>query len=115
MLTVTHCFHQPLQVGSLPEGLLFLCFDTQRDREVSDYLPALEPGVLLSTLLGIDFGRYVQFSLPAGVVPSGVHWLRLSSRYRDRHIEAVLPESAEVRWYIPGTEEEWTSWHMSCS
>ena len=62
-------FSQPVQVGSLPEGLLFLGFHL--DGWDDPPLPPLQPGVLPSTLLGIDFDNYRQ-PLPAGVVPSSV-------------------------------------------
>ena len=93
-LTLGAAFCQVLQVGSLPEGLLFLSFSPG-----PSILPALQPGALPSTLLGIDLTNRCKHPLPAGVIPSSVRWVRLPSRYRCEHIEAVLPAHAEVRWY----------------
>ena len=59
-LTVRGAFRHPLQVGSLPDGLLFLRFDSLPSASLCP-LPRLHPGVLPSTLLGIDFqDRYAR-------------------------------------------------------
>ena len=93
-LTMSNGLHQRLQLRSLPEGLLFFRFNCQWPASQ----PPLQPGVLPSTLLGIDFANFYHHPLPAGVVPSAVQWIRLSSRYRDERIEAVLSPYTEVRW-----------------
>ena len=94
-------FCQLLQVGSLPEGLLCLRFGVST--EWVEPLPPLQPGVLPSTLLAIDFAdRYIQ-PLPAGVIPQSVRWVRLPSELRDldddEQIEVVLPPHAELSWF----------------
>ena len=93
-LTLGKWFRQPLQVGSLPEGLLFLCF--QPHKPPSLLLP-LQPGVLQSTLLSLDLSNRHLHLLPAGIIPSGVRWLCLSERYPAENIEAALPPHAEIQ------------------
>ena len=87
-------FSQQLQARSLPEELLFLRFIPGPNN-----LPPLQPGVLPSTLLGVDLTDRHTHPLPAGVIPSSVRWVRLYSRYRHEHVEAVLPAQAECVWY----------------
>ena len=87
----------PLQVGSLPERLLFLFF-LERDPNFPLLLP-LQPGVLPSTLIGIDFTDRCETPLPAGVIPLSVRWVRLWERYRNQHIAVVLPPDAECQWF----------------
>ena len=84
-------------MGSLPEGLIFLWFEPQVHAALR--LRPLVPGVLPSTLLGVDFTTRYDHPLPAGVIPSSVRWIRLPNRYRDENIEAVLPAHAEVSWF----------------
>ena len=93
-LTLGGAFCQLLQVGSLPEGLLFLRFNPG-----PSILPALQPGVLPSTLLAVDFTNRYKNPLSAGVIPSSVRWVRLPRWYRDGCIEAVLPARAECAWF----------------
>ena len=98
-LVVGGNFWCPLQARSLPEVLLFLCFRSSQLKYPECLLPPLLPGVLRSTLLGVDFSDRYRQPLPAGIIPPSVRWVRLSSRYRDVPIEVVLPAHAEVRWY----------------
>ena len=83
-------FAQPLQPDSLPEGLQFL-----RLRCHSDRFPALPPGSLPSTLLGLDLGDLYKHPLPAGVVPHSVQWIRLGRWYRGGTVDAALPANTE--------------------
>ena len=85
-----------LQVGALPEGLLLIGFLAYGHAFA---IPPLYPGTLPSTLLGVDLSERYAHPLPAGVIPPSVRWIRLSSRYRDQHIEAVLPPEAVVWWH----------------
>ena len=89
-------FVQPLQMRSLPERLLFLGFGCEMYN--TPKLPRLQPGVLPSTLLGIDLADRYDYPLSAGIIPSSVRWVRLWSGYRDEHIEAALPAHAECVW-----------------
>ena len=95
-LTLGYQSGQALQAGSLPEGLLFLRF---YPGWLGFVAPPFQPEVLPSTLLGIDFTSRYEHPLPAGFIPSSVRWIRLSSRYRDERIEAVLPPGAKRMWY----------------
>ena len=100
-LTLGGQFCQPLQAGSLPEGLLFLCLRPGDDRD-RPMLPPLQAGVLPPTLLGLDLtNRYHQHPLEAGTIPPAVRWVQLPSWYRDENndIEAVLPVGAEISWW----------------
>ena len=99
-LSLRGAFCQPLQVGSLPEGLLFLRLHPDSDVHLYHPLqPPLQPGVLPSTLRAIDFTDRQSHPIPAGIIPLSVRWVRLWSRYRDEDIEAVPPAHAECRWY----------------
>ena len=104
-LSVGGAFVGPLRMRSLPEGLLFLSFHPLMHPESRSLwnppskLSRLRPGVLPSTLLGIDFTDRYEHPIPAGVIPSSARWVRLWSGYRDEHIEAVLPARAEVSWW----------------
>ena len=105
-LTLGSDFSQQLEVGALPEGLLFL-----RAEPDSRYPPSLlapfQPGVLPSTLLGLDLSNRCVAPLPSDVIPLSVRWVRLSSKYRDERIEAVLPPLAECRWFEYGDNTSW--------
>ena len=96
-LTPGGAFCQPLQVGTLAEGLLFL-----RDRR-EDYngsrVPRSQPSVLPSTLLGVDFTDRYNHPMPAGAIPSSVCWVRLPHWYQYGRIDAVLLAHAMGRWY----------------
>ena len=109
VLSLGDAFCQPLQVGSLPEGLLFFRLEPQGLARTSSLFAPLHPGVLPSTLLGIDLADRCERPIPAGVFPSGVRWIRLSTRYRDQHIEAALPPHAECTGYSFWNR---TSWHI---
>ena len=61
-------FRQPLQEGSLLEGLLFLSFFPNGD---CFFLP-LQPAVLPSTLLAIDSTDRYSRPLPVGITPPSV-------------------------------------------
>ena len=61
--------------------------------------PLLQPGVLPSTLLAIDFSDRYGESIPAGVIPSSVRWMRLPAWCADGDIEVVLPARVVVVWY----------------
>ena len=98
-------FARPLQLGSLPEGLLFLRFVPWSWGSYAEksYGPTLLPGVLPSTLLGLDLSNRYAKPLPLGVIPSGVRWVRLDgSRYRGEQElgkRVILPPQAELVWY----------------
>ena len=102
-------YRQQLLPGSLPAGLQFLRF--LPNDSTKKLLRRLEPGVLPSTLLGIDFSNRCIQPLPAGIIPPAVRWIRLSSRYRDPlDVQAVLPPLAECTFYENG---DVSSWHIA--
>ena len=100
-LTLGSPFSQQLQLGSLPDGLLYLRFTSQQSG-VQPHLLSLHPGVLPSTLLGLDLSNRCVQPLSAGVIPPSVRWVRLSSRYRNEGIEAKLSPQAKVTWWEHG-------------
>ena len=73
-------FRENLQAGSLPERLLFIRYLPRPSFVQSQNLPGLQPGVLPSTLLGINFTDRYKADIPAGIIPPSVRWLRLPSR-----------------------------------
>ena len=105
-LSVGGEFSHPLQAELLPEGLLFLCFRSSQLKYPECLLPPLLPGVLRSTLLGVDFSDRYRQPLPAGITPPSVRRVWLWRQYRDQRVDVVLPAHVERVWYPSDDESD---------
>ena len=85
-------FNQPLQPGSLPDGLQVLAFHQR-----SYFQHVLQPGVVPASVEVVSMGRKYKQPLVRDGIPATVRWLQLPNSYADRAFDlAMLSHSTRV-------------------
>ena len=93
-LVLSPQFDQALHPGSLPDGLEVLAF-----RKRGKFQQTLQPDVIPASVVAISMSKDYNAEVVTGGIPATVQWLRLSNRYDEKSLRAMLSPATHVVWW----------------
>ncbi|MCJ1297169.1 hypothetical protein MMC34_008738 [Xylographa carneopallida] len=89
---------QPLQRGSLPDGLEVLAYHIVSLFYNRPTSPALPLGIIPASVQLVSLGEHYEHELLAGTIPATVRWLRLPSMCEQQSASGALSPSTHLLW-----------------